>query len=159
MMLKSVLLALQLLTVFHEDKAESPEKRAQLTGLAYSIAEFSRDADTAAFLIVWAKHETNLSLRIQVGRCKAWECDRGKARGPWQQHRNGRDEETWNRMIGVENTRVQAREAAKQARWALGRCKGDARCAFRMLGGLAPTTPLKGEEKRVADFERTRRRL
>jgi len=69
-------------------------------------------------------------------------------------------EERWSRMIGVENTRVQAEQAAKHARWALRQCPEDrVRGAFRVLGGRACWQSLKGEEKRVADFGRIRARL
>lgn len=155
MTLKAVLAVAFALTVYKEDAADSPEKRAQMTAVGYAIAEFARTRNERAFLLTWGRFESNYSLRVHIGRCHPWECDRGLARGPWQAHRNGMAAENWARMIGVENTRAQAEHAAKMARWALGRCGGDARCAFRLLGGLSPTTPLRGEDERVAAYERT----
>jgi hypothetical protein len=159
-MLKVVIAAVYMLTVFHEDTKGSPEKSAQLNAVAAAVAEFARSPDEVAFLLAWAKHETNLSLRIHAGQCRAWECDRGKARGPWQAHRNGMPLERWDRMHGVENTRAQAEHAARMARWALRQCPDDRiRGAFRVLGGRACWQPLKGDELRVADFQKMRGRL
>lgn len=160
MMLKGILAVALSLVVFHEDREASAEKTAQLNAIAAAVAEFTKTPDEAAFLIAWGQAETNYSLRIQRGQCRRWECDRGRARGPWQVHRlRNMPLEKWDRMHGIENTRAQVEHAVKMTRWALGRCKGDARCAFRLLGGLAPTTPLKGEDGRVADYEKARRRL
>ncbi len=159
-MLRAVLASLTLLAVFHEDTRESPEKQAQLNAIASAVVEFTRSPDEAAFLIAWGRSETNYSLRVHAGHCRPWECDRGKARGPWQAHRNGMPIERWDRMHGVENTRAQAEQAARHARWALRQCPDDRiRGAFRVLGGRACYQRLKGEDDRVAAFERIRRRL
>jgi hypothetical protein len=160
MMLKGILAVALSLVVFHEDREASAEKTAQLNAIAAAVAEFTKTPDEAAFLLAWGQAETNYSLRIQRGQCRRWECDRGRARGPWQAHRNGMPLERWERMVGVENTRVQAEQAARHARWALRQCKDDPiRGAFRVLGGNACWKPLKGEEYRVAAFTLARRRL
>jgi hypothetical protein len=51
----------------------------------------------AALLARTAHDETGLSHRIHEGRCYAYECDRGAARGPWQVHAVGPvSRELWN---------------------------------------------------------------
>ncbi len=158
-MIKAVLAAALSLATYREDVADSPEKRAQMTAVSAAVVEFARTPTEIAFLLSWGRHETNFSLRVHSGRCRKWECDRGRARGPWQSHRNGMSAELWERMTGVENTRAQAMVAAKHARWALSKCSGDVRCAFRRLGGLRVDVPLKGEAARIASFDRIRGQL
>jgi len=158
-MIKAVLVALALLPAVPAERG-TPEKLAQETALASALVEFGKDPETIAFLTAWGSAESNFSLRIQRGECHRWECDKGKARGPFQVHRNGKSDEAWARMVGVENTRAQVEQAAKHARWALGVCKlkGDARIvsAFRVLGGRGCEYPLKGEQDRLARFRRAR---
>lgn len=156
MTLEIILAAVLALPVFHEDAA-SPEKSAQL---AAAVADVARDKDEAAFLIAWGEHETRYSLRIHRGKCKPLECDRGKARGPWQNHRNGLADDRWSALSGIELTGIQAEEAARRARWALRACPADRiRGAFRVLGGNGCTKALRGEDERVATFKRVRARL
>ncbi|HEY3499514.1 MAG TPA: hypothetical protein VGK73_32715 [Polyangiaceae bacterium] len=159
MTLKPILSAVLALVVCREDPPGSPEKRAQLVAVGSAVAEFAKTPDEAAFLIAWAQAESHLSLRIHIGNCKPWECDRGRARGPWQTHRNGMPEERWARMIGVENTRAQAEQAARHARWAMRQCPDRVLGAFRVLGGNGCDRPIKGERDRVAAFQRVRAKL
>ena len=111
--------------VYKEDK--SPEfaeaKAAQLDALAHAIAEASRkplvpvsQRDWAAMLITIARSETNFSLRIHRGECKKWECDRGRARGPWQNQRNQHTAPSWDELHGIEHSVVQARVASDMLR-------------------------------------------
>ena len=152
-MLKAILLAILAFPLFHED-TQSDEKRAQLEAVANAVASVSQTPDEAAFLLAWGKSETNFSLRIHRGECKDWECDGGKARGPWQAHRNGMPDEFWDKMIGVENVQAQAEQAVKHARWALHACPGDRiRGAFRVLAGRGCQSPLRGENVRITEFK------
>jgi hypothetical protein len=158
-MLNAILSIILALPLFHED-AESQGKREQLEAVARAVASTAQTRDEAAFLLAWAKAETQFSLRIHRGQCRQWECDRGKARGPWQAHRNGMPEGRWSLMVGVENTQVQAEQAIQDTRWALLACPRDRiRGAFRVLAGRSCSSPIKGEDKRVADFKWIRRRL
>lgn len=160
MTIQTVLAVLQMLAVFGEDRSATAEKAAQLNGLAAAVVSVARDKDEAAFLIAWGDHETRYSLRIHRGHCRPLECDRGRARGPWQNHRNGLSDEKWEALHGVELTRLQAEEAARRARWALNQCKADRiRGAFRVLGGNGCTKALRGEDERVATFRRVRAKL
>jgi hypothetical protein len=160
MMFKAILAASLTLATYKEDCADSPEKVAQMNAISSAVAEFARTPTEAAFLITWGRHETNFSLRVHSGNCRAWECDRGRARGPFQVHRlKSMSDETWDRMRGVENTRAQVEVASKFVRWSLAKCKGDVRCSFRLLGGIRRDVPLKGEDARVASFDRMKAAL
>lgn len=159
MTLKAILLALALLPRFAEDR-EAVGKVVQEEHIGRAVHRASRNADEAAFLLAWGDAETHFSLRIARGECFKWECDKGRARGPWQTHRNGMALATWDKMHGLENIDVQATHAAKMARWALAEChaKGDARVlgAFRLLGGKGCDGHLPGENDRLATFKRIR---
>lgn len=124
--------------------------------LAASVVQYAKTPTEAAFLLAWGWHESNYQARIIANECKRWECDRGRARGAWQLHERAAGDD-WSALPG--SIDAQARSAARMTRWALGRCKGDARCAFRVLGGLQPDARLKGEDERVASYERARRAL
>lgn len=158
-MLKAILYAILAFPVFHEDDG-CDEKRAQLEAVANAVATVARTPDEAAFLLAWGKAETNFSLRIHRGECRQWECDSGRARGPWQAHRNGMPEDRWDQMLGVEHVQVQAEQAACHARWAMYACPGDRiRGAFRVLAGHRCSSPIRGEEDRVASFRWIRRQF
>jgi hypothetical protein len=160
MTLKSLLVALSLLPTYREDTA-APEKSAQLAAMSTAIHAAAKTPDEAAFLIACGRYETAFSLRIHAGQCRPLECDRGRARGPWQVHRNSAmSDAQWDRMHGVENIDEQALVAASRARWALRQCPADrVRGAFRVLGGLGCSRALRGEEQRVAAFRAARARL
>jgi hypothetical protein len=151
-MLSAILVAILAFPIFHED-TQAEEKRAQLEAIAGAVASVAQTADEAAFLLAWGKSETNFSLRIHRGQCNAWECDGGRARGPWQAHKNGMPDERWEMMIGIENVEVQAQQAIRHARWALHACPHDrVRGAFRVLAGRSCTSPIRGENERVSTF-------
>lgn len=131
--------------------------------LAQGIATYAKTPTEAAFLTAWSKHESEYSADIMRGNCPTYRCDphrhadgtiEHRARGLFQLHRGAAGKD-WDELPG--NIDAQVRSAARMTRWALHECKGDVRCAFRVLGALPKTKPLKGEEKRVADFERARR--
>ena len=160
MTLKAILLLFGLLPTYREDTPGSPEKRAQQSALSHAIAAEKLTPDQTAFLLAWGDAETRFSLRIGAGRCKPWECDRGRARGPWQLHRDASmTADTWSRMHGLENVPVQAREAAKKVRWALRECRGDVKGAFAVLGGRGCSGTIPGVEGRVEMFRKLRKRM
>lgn len=120
------------LPVYFEDRAEKDAKAAQLDAMADAI-EYATEThkppgvgvkDWNALLALIAWHESTNSLRIHRGDCKPQECDGGKARGPWQQHRNGRTEEDWERLHGLDNVGFQAATASQQLRRGFLTCKG-----------------------------------
>lgn len=161
MILRSIVLAILALPLYKEDRPVTLEKVSQLEAVSFAIHAAAKTPDEAAFLIAWGEAESKFSLRVAAGRCKPTECDKGRARGPWQIHRfASMSPEQWDRMHGVENIDEQAVEAARKARWALRQCPADRiRGAFRVLGGLGCSRPLKGEAERVATFNRVRAKL
>lgn len=135
------------------------------TDVAVAIAKYARTPDEAAFMAAWARHESEFSAAIAAGECKRWQCDAHKladgrvvfrARGLWQLHRGAAGDD-WEMLPG--DIDAQARAAARMTRWALRSCGGDARCAFRRLGGLSAYSKLRGEEKRLASFAIARRSI
>lgn len=119
-----------LLPVFHEDKpAEFAEAKArQLRLFEESVAREAKDAprlprEWAALMFAVLENETRGSLRIHEGRCKPRECDRGRARGPWQNHRNTIIAPVWDKMVGVENTPIQAHAASEMLKRAYWTCQ------------------------------------
>ncbi len=155
-----ILAAVLALPTYKEDRPVTLEKTQQLNAISAAVLRHAKTADEAAFLLALGDAESKFSLRIHAGNCKPTECDRGRARGPWQLHRNGMPDEQWDKMHGVENIDEQARVAAARARWALRQCRVDRiRGAFRVLGGVGCTRPIKGEDERVKAFEAMRRRL
>jgi hypothetical protein len=156
--LKLILAALLAFPTYKEDRGCEQEKVQQLELVAANLRMTSLTTPEMALTIAWGKNETNYSLRIHRGECQAHECPNG-ARSPWQFEFTPVTEAEWPLLVGIENTGWQVARAAWFVHWAMGACGGDARCAFRRLGGLAPDEPLRGEEQRVADFERVRRML
>lgn len=117
----AILATLQKQAVFKEDtKPEFAEAKAvQYQSLAVAIAKASQKPklpiskrDLASLLITIAGRETHFSLRIHEGNCLAWECDRGRARGPWQQQQNHFTRPIWDQLHGFATVDVQAQSAA-----------------------------------------------
>jgi hypothetical protein len=117
----AILATLQKQPVYKDDK--KPEfaeaKATQLEQAALAIAKASRkpklpisQRDLASLLIMVAGRETHFSLRIARGECLAWECDRGRARGPWQQHQDNFTRPIWDQLHGLAYIDVQAQSAA-----------------------------------------------
>ena len=123
------------------------------TVLAGPIATSATTPKEAAFLVTWGRYESGFRERIMLNQCKAWECDRGRARGVWQLHQAAAGS-AWDALPG--DPLVQAHAAARMARFALKTCHGEVRCAFRVLGGLPPSMRLPGEDYRVATYYRVR---
>jgi hypothetical protein len=113
-------LAIRRLPVYHDDVMPgggiSEGKDAQLTAIARAVSTqvsslkppsgFTKRG-WAALLLTIGYHESGFSLRIHAGLCKPQECDRGKARGPWQLHKNADNAPVWGLMFGQENTTLQ----------------------------------------------------
>jgi hypothetical protein len=159
MITKAIVAGMLALFITHrEDKgAEHLEAKAyQELLISEAVAKESIDAprpprEWAALMLAVAENETHLNLRIHEGRCKPLECDRGRARGPWQNHRNTIIAPVWDKMVGVQNTPVQAHAASemlKRAYWTCQRFNPDwvsgtlraygGRSCFAQWNGLAP---------------------
>ncbi len=107
------------LAVYHEDR-DNPDKAAHLQALASAIEKAS-DArpkgvsrkDWQALLVTVGYWESTFSLRIHAGNCKPKECDAGRARSPWQMHRNVFNAPVWDQMFGLEHVELQAKTASE----------------------------------------------
>lgn len=125
--------------------------------VASAIVKYAKSPAEIAFLESWGTHETHFSERLIAGQCYRWECDHGRARGAFQQHRGSAGAD-WEELPG--NIDAQVRAASRAVRWAMRQCPKDPiRGGFRVLGGLGCDRPLKGEEKRVATYRRALKEL
>lgn len=104
-----------------------------------------------------AIEESGLLQRIADGHCKPHECDRGRARGLWQLHRNSINREQWAKQDG--DIELQAHLASDQLErgywtcskagvpWLVGTINGYA-------GRRCSDTSWPGLQKRIATYGR-----
>lgn len=76
----------------HTDVDRSLESReARLAPVAHAVSAASRTLDEAAVLMALGEHETNYAEHVLAGHCdqmpEGERCDGGRARGPWQLHK------------------------------------------------------------------------
>lgn len=162
---------LALLPVHKEDRA-ADGKREQLEVIAVAVDDAVTGAkkwpgtrsELKALLYTVGWHESGFVIRIGEGLCRPHECDRGRARGYWQQHANSTSSlEAWQQLAGPghESTAVAAREAAR----ALTRARNQCRSLERLPGDWLPMTLsayagrgcvgwFKGRESRIATYTR-----
>lgn len=112
-----------------------PAQPAHVADVAALVWEASRDAprpraEWAALLATVGGKESALSMRIMRNECRPWECDRGKARGIFQIHRNAHNRDDWHRQDG--DLGLQVRLAHAQLRRAYFTCS---RSGASWLGG------------------------
>ncbi len=166
-----VLTVMQRQPVYFEDRGDPELKAVQLQDIAKAVEDASDmrppgvgRRDWQALLLMISYHETTWSLRVHRGDCKAHECDGGRARGPWQQHRNGRSDADWNSLVGLEHTVFQAETASAQLRSSFLTCKG---AGVPWLQGVinnyagknCKATDWEGLEDRQATWTKIRARL
>jgi 5-enolpyruvylshikimate-3-phosphate synthase len=93
----------------------------------------------AAVLIVQARNESAFRYDVQVAQCRMRECDRGRARGLWQLHRNGVPVEDWENYAGLERENVASGAWQTIKLWAGGSWWGGKtsrpECGFARLAG------------------------
>jgi hypothetical protein len=117
-----ILTFLLTLPVFHEDLRDT-RKREQLEMIAEAIATVSETQEDAAMLVATGYEESTFGIRYHLGQCFPYECDGGKARGPWQMWRaNGMLLEEWSQMVGLPNTEAQALAAHRRLSRGFGWC-------------------------------------
>ncbi len=115
---------LSALPVSTADRDVDPEvKREQLETIADAIATASKHQkwpgsrrELALMLMAVAWHETHFALHVHAGNCRPLECDRGRARGLWQQHVSSTSTPAaWQELGGLsfESTTFAARQAAR----------------------------------------------
>ena len=152
-----VLAAVLSLPTYHEDRAE-PHKSAQLAMIASAVADEARDKEEAALVLTIGAHESGLSYRIHTGRCRPLECDRGRAIGLFQTHRNGRTEKQWLDLGGLAGTKAAVHAALFDLRRARGLCRGEPNMPLATLraygSGHGCREPLRDEASRMATFRR-----
>lgn len=110
-----------------------------------------------ALLLTVAHHESAMSARIARGECRPLECDRGRAWGLFQQHRNTFNSDAW----GSKDLRVQALEASHALRRAFYQCQHGqplnpnwVRRTLSAYKGASCDATWKGLDERVATYNR-----
>ena len=89
----------------------------------------------AAVLVVQAIRETGLRLDVQLGHCRPHECDRGRARGPWQLHRwPSVPRAEWLAYAGEDAAGLELGAVRALRLWAGGASRGRG-CGFALLAG------------------------
>jgi hypothetical protein len=153
------------LTVFSEDAGPefAEAKRAQLEAVSVAIEpaaraqKIARPAEWAALVLAIGDSETGFSLRIGRGECKPRECDRGRARGPFQLHRYAEAVDTWEQMHGLEHIGVQVRVASARLQRGYFTCRGAGDWFVSTVNGFAGVRCSQmwgGLEKRAATYRR-----
>lgn len=157
-MIPQALAFLLSLPVYAEDIGDE-RKPAQLEIIAESVSKVAGDNRRMLALLLSQGHvETGYSLRIHVGRCRSWECDHGRARGPWQTWRNGMSENEWALMRGLEHTENQAAAAKGVLEVGLKKC-GTVRGALARYVGLPCDARTPDLEIRFRWYQRAYRAL
>lgn len=161
-----ILGALLSFPVHHED-GDPLEKHEQLQVVATAIYDAARGSRwRAAMLLTMGRFESDWSIRIMTGGCRAGhaECDRGRALSNYQlQVRTCSSPEAW------EGTRADiftaTREAARAIDRARGMCRsieregGDiTRATFSALAGRGCRGSFRGLDARVETVARIRSR-
>ncbi len=136
--------------------------------LGQAIAEVAKgDRQGAALLLTIAIHESGLRESVRLDQYTDQQGDayrdrdgeiKHRASGLWQVHANAHNSAEW----GSPDLKLQARSAARLAAGALARCRKRAPYpinVFRAYAGRACDMPLKGEEQRVATYQRIVGRL
>lgn len=128
---------------------------------ATAVTSQTKIREWAALLMTVAAHESALSARIQRGECRPLECDRGRAWGLWQMHKNTLNAEAW----GSTELSVQASEAQKGLRRAFYQCqkgplrKDWVRRTLAAYAGHSCDGAFPGLDARVATYERLLRQF
>jgi hypothetical protein len=114
--------AMARLPVYFEDRSDLEAKAEHTRQLAAAIEKASdarpkgvSRADWQALLVAVGYWESTFSMRIHRGDCyvKKGECDAGRARSPWQMHRNTFTAPVWDLLFGIEHVELQARTASE----------------------------------------------
>jgi hypothetical protein len=117
----SALLATLLLLLGHRADTIQPERFAAAVWAESQHAP-RPPYEWARLMVTIAENESRLSQRIADGKCRPLECDRGKAKGMWQLHRNTLNRDSWGKQDGdVELQAHLASEQLKRAYWTCSR--------------------------------------
>jgi hypothetical protein len=129
------------------------EEKTDPEALARAIASASKgDRILAAAMLATAYVETALSDRLRRNECRPKECDRGRAWGLYQIHKDGYTSEVW----GSPDVDVQSVAAARKMKSAFYTAKNAhapfPEGMFRAYGGRRVTATVPREALRVSTF-------
>ncbi len=159
--MKIALALFALLPVYFEDRGEDPTPHREQ--LAHAIWAESQGKplpprDWARLMLTVGFHESGFSKRIIAGKCKPLECDRGRAKGAWQIHRNTLNRDSWGAQDG--DIPLQAKLASDQlarAYWTCARSGVEpVRGTINAFAGRRCGDDWSGTKARLATFQRLR---
>jgi hypothetical protein len=139
----------------------TPKNSVDPNELTSAIFYYSKsDANLAALMLTVGLAESNFSARIAAGECKPWECDRGKAWGIGQEHKNKINAEYW----GAPEPSIQIMSMSRALKSAYYTCKHRKakdwlRCTINGYAGKHGDWQWAGLEQRVRMFESIRSKL
>ncbi len=144
------------------EPARAELRAQQLDAFAVAIAQVSADRPNprqhAAFLATIGGAETNFDTQLALGICAPWQCDKGRAKGAFQNWSVSFTRELW--AVADGNIPAQVAMADRTLRRSMKRCAPFAPFpahVFRAYKGGAASScsfPLKDEAARVATFNR-----
>lgn len=142
-----------------EDRAAT--HAANLDAFAVEIARVSASAPLpprqwASLLAAVGSIESNYDTDIVAGRCPAWACDHGRAKGAFQNQNVGPVADLWPKADG--DIAVQVAMADRMMRRTWRGCKAQGvpfpAGAFRSYAGRSCSWPVHREAERVATYLR-----
>ena len=152
------------------DRTEPPESRQERLELladamalaveeSVSTGRWTRaPKELGAYLLTVGQWESHWAARIHQAKCLPWECDRGRARSPWQFQRWGLLRDAWDRYEGADagSTRRAARAAALVLSRARRACSSPVGVfAYYHRGTCMPSPAFRrGAENRAKTFQR-----
>jgi hypothetical protein len=134
---------------------------ANLDAFAAEIARVSEKAPLpprqwASLLGAVGSIETNFDTEIVAGRCPPWACDRGRAKGAFQNQNVGPVADLWPTADG--NIKAQVDMADRMLRRTWRGCEAQGvpfpAGAFRAYAGRSCSWPVHREQERVAAYVR-----
>ncbi len=101
----------------YKDDRQDPRKFSQLALVAHEVSQLEPPPgvsrkDWMALVVAIGEAESGYSLRIMEGLCRPLECDRGRARSPWQMHQNDHTRPVWDELQGFMTLHVQVQTAS-----------------------------------------------
>lgn len=166
----SILAILLTLTPYSGDRESIITRTNRLITIANAIhyavdnVNWMREKDELiALLIDTGFSESHYASHVHANLCRTWECDKGKAKGPWQiQIGNGISRELWNSIVdtGQESTNAAALGAAIVLSNSYKQCKSLSGTIAGYLSGHCDSTPqVLGREKSFVNTMKLVRRM
>lgn len=145
----------------HKDDRDYADKAEQLERIAAAVAERAEKPPAgiaprqwAALMLTVGYRESGFSQRIIEHRCKARECDRGRAKGIGQPHRNTLNADDWDKADG--NIEIQVKMLDDGLRRSFWNCRRSGvpfpQATLSSYAGQRCSAQWRGLEQRLETF-------